>query len=178
MDSLYTSTRHWWALALRGLFALLFGLAALFWPAITLIVLVWLFGAYALVDGIFAVVAGVSMAGHHRQWGWLLVEGIIGILAGLVAFLLPGITALALLYLIAAWAIVTGGFEIVAAFQREEWWLGLSGLLSVLFGLLLILFPGAGALSVVLIIGVYALIFGVLILVHAFQVRNQTSHAV
>jgi uncharacterized membrane protein HdeD (DUF308 family) len=177
MDGFYTSTRHWWALALRGLFALLFGIAALFWPAITLIVLVWLFGAYALVDGVFGVVAGLSLAGQHRQWWLLLVEGIVGIVAGLGAFLWTGITALALLYLIAAWAIVTGVFEIVAAFERSEWWLGLSGLLSVLFGLLLVLFPGAGALSVVWIIGFYSLVFGVLMLVHAFQARNQPARA-
>ena len=144
--------RHWWAVGLRGVAALLFGILALAWPVHTLVVLVALFGAYALVDGIFALVATVRAATRHRAWGLLLLEGLGGIAAGIVTFAWPGITALALLYVIAAWALVTGVLEVAAAFTaRAEvapaWLIGLSGVASVIFGMLLILFPGAGALG-------------------------------
>src|SRR2546430_893966 len=105
---LHVLARNWWALVLRGFVAVLFGLAAFFWPGITLLSLVFLFGAYALIDGVFAIAAAISGAQHHTRWGALLVEGIAGILAAAATVVWPGITALALLYLIAAWAIITG----------------------------------------------------------------------
>jgi uncharacterized membrane protein HdeD (DUF308 family) len=171
-------SRNWWALAVRGLAAILFGILAVLWPGITLFVLVIFFGAYMLVDGIFAIVAAVRAAGEEARWWLLLIEGILGVLAGLVALLWPGLTALALLYFIAAWAIVSGVLEIVGAIRlrREiegEWALGLSGVLSVLFGILLVVIPApAGLLSLVWLIGAYAVAFGVLLLVLAFRVRN------
>ena len=174
-------SRNWWALALRGLAALIFGLLAFVWPGITLWALILLFGAYMLVDGVFAIVAAVRVAGDSARWWLLLVEGILGVLAGIVAFVWPGLTALALLYFVAAWAIVTGIFEIVGAIRlrREiegEWALILGGALSVLFGvLLLVVGPGVGLLSLVWLIGVYAVAFGVLLLILAFRVRNETS---
>ena len=174
-------SRNWWALALRGLAALIFGLLAFVWPGITLWALILLFGAYMLVDGAFAIVAAVRVAGDAARWWLLLVEGILGVLAGIVAFVWPGLTALALLYFVAAWAIVTGIFEIVGAIRlrREiegEWALILGGALSVLFGvLLLVVGPGVGLLSLVWLIGVYAVAFGVLLLILAFRVRNETS---
>src|SRR5215217_5206151 len=136
---------NWWALLLRGIAAVLFGLAALFWPGLTLFVLIVFFGAYALVDGIFAIIAGIGGSGGRR---WLvLAEGALGVLAGLVAFFYPGITALVLLYVIAFWAIFTGILEVVMAIllRREienEWLMGLSGVLSALFGVVLAVLPG------------------------------------
>jgi uncharacterized membrane protein HdeD (DUF308 family) len=172
--------RNWWALALRGLFAVLFGLAALFWPGITLAALILLFGAYALVDGVFAIVAAVRAAEQHGRWGLLLLEGIFGILVGLLTFVWPGLTALVLLYFIAAWALVTGVFEIVAAvrLRREiegEWALILGGVISVIFGVLLVVLPAAGLLALVWLIGVYALVFGILLIILSFRLRRQTS---
>jgi uncharacterized membrane protein HdeD (DUF308 family) len=175
--------RNWWALALRGLAAILFGILAFAWPAITLFVLVIFFGAYMLVDGIFAIVAAVRAAGEEARWWLLLVEGILGVVAGLVAFFWPGLTALALLYLIAAWAIVTGIMEIVGAIRLRqemvgEWALILGGALSVLFGVLLVAIPvRAGLLSLTWLIGAYAVAFGVLLVILAFRVRNAPSSA-
>ena len=176
-------SRNWWALALRGLAAILFGILAFAWPGITLFVLVIFFGAYLLVDGIFAIVAAVRAAGEEARWWLLLLEGILGVVAGLVSFFWPGLTALALLYLIAAWAIVTGIMEIVAAIRlrRElvgEWALILSGVLSFIFGVLLVVIPArAGLLSLTWLIGIYAVAFGVLLVILAFRVRNALSTA-
>jgi uncharacterized membrane protein HdeD (DUF308 family) len=173
-------SRNWWALALRGLAAILFGVLAFVWPGITLWALVLLFGAYMLVDGIFAIVAAVRGAGRETRWWLLLVEGVLGVLAGIVAFLWPDITALALLYLVAAWAIVTGVLQIVAAIRLRqeiegEWALILGGILSVIFGLLLAVLPGPGILALVWLIGAYAVVSGVLLIVLAFRVRNQAE---
>ena len=175
---LETLARNWWAVALRGAAALLFGLLALIWPGVTVLVLVALFGAYALVDGAFAL--GIAIFGRRDgggSRGWLIVEGIAGILAGILTFAWPGVTALVLLWLIAAWALVTGVLEIVAAvrLRREiqgEWVLALSGVLSVLFGILLIVWPGAGALAVVFLIAIYAIVFGVVLLALALRLRR------
>ncbi len=175
-------TGHWWALALRGGVAILFGLAALLRPGIALEALILLFGAYALVDGVFSIV-GVFQGTRRGTPRWaLLLEGIVGILAGLIAFILPGLTAFALLYLIAAWAIITGVSEIAMAIRlrqeiRGEWALILGGAISVLFGLILAVLPGVGILSLVWLIGVYAIAFGVLLLVTAFQVRGRDEGA-
>src|ERR671913_285847 len=171
-------SRNWWMLALRGLAAMVFGVLAFVWPGITLWALVLLFGAYMLVDGIFAIVAAVRAAGREARWWLLLIEGVLGVLAGLVAFFWPGLTALALLYFIAAWAIVTGIMEIVAAISLRqeiegEWALGLSGLLSVIFGVLLVVLPApAGLLSLVWLIAAYAAATGVLLLILAFRLRS------
>lgn len=172
--------RNWWALALRGLFAIVFGLIALFMPGLTLVALVILFGAYSLVDGVFGVAAAVRAAESHNRWGWLLVEGIAGILTGIITFVWPGITAIVLLYLIAAWAIVTGVFELLAAFRlrghiANEWLLLLGGAASVIFGVLLIAQPGAGALALLWLIGIYAIVFGVLVLALAFRLRGHAA---
>ena len=170
---------HWWALALRGAIAIVFGLAALLRPGIALEALILLFGAYALVDGVFAIVGifGGTRGGTPR---WLLlIEGIAGILAGLIAFVLPGLTALLLLYLIAAWAIVTGIFEIATAIRlrneiRGEWAVIAGGVLSVVFGVILIVVSSfAAILSLIWLIGIYAVAFGIMLLFAGFRVRSE-----
>jgi len=176
-----SETGHWWALAIRGGIAVIFGLAALLRPDIALEALILLFGAYALVDGVFAIVGvfGGTRGGTPR---WLLlIEGIAGILAGLIAFVLPGLTVVLLLYLIAAWAVITGISEIATAIRlrqeiRGEWALIIGGALSVLFGVILaVIGPVAGLLSLIWLIGIYALIFGILMLITAFQVRGRDA---
>jgi len=171
---------NWWALLLRGIAAVLFGLAALLWPGLTLYVLIIFFGAYALVDGVLAIVAGIRGT-EGRRW-LLLSEGILGVLAGLIAFFYPGITALVLLYVIAFWAILTGVLEVVMAIslRREienEWLMGLGGALSVLFGVVLAVLPGVGLLSLVWLIGIYAIVFGVALVVLSFRVRKHREQA-
>ena len=171
---LHLLARRWWALALRGLFAVVFGLLTFLVPGITLISLVLLFGFYAILDGVFDIVSAIRAPGHH--WP-LLVEGIVGIIAGVLTILWPGITAMVLLYLIAFWAIVTGVLEIVAGIRlREvianELLLILMGVISVLFGILIIVFPRAGALAIVIWIGAYALVFGIILIALAFRLRS------
>ena len=168
--------RNWWLLAIRGAAAIIFGILAFVTPGITLAVLVLYFGAYALIDGIVNIVMALRKRERERSWWQLLIEGIVSVAAGVVAFVWPGITALALVYLIAAWAIVTGGFEIGAAIRmrreiRNEGWLILSGMLSIVFGVLMMLAPGPGALALVLIIGAYAVVFGAMLLGLAFRLR-------
>ena len=171
---LHSLARNWWALALRGLVAVLFGLLTLFLPGITLVTLVLLFGAYALVDGIFNVIAFFRVASHH--WA-LLIEGLLGIIAGILTFSWPAITAIVLLYVIAFWAIFTGVFEVIAGIRlrkviTNEWLLLLVGVLSFLFGVLILFALGVGALAIVLWIGAYAFIFGVFLLALAFRLRG------
>lgn len=170
-------SRGWWTLALRGILALVFGIVAFMWPHITLLTLVLLWGAYALVDGVMSLIAGIRL--RHQGWPFwqLILVGLLGLAAGLVAFTNPALTAVALLLVIAAWAIVTGLLEIVAAIRlrREidhEWLLGLSGALSIVFGLVIISRPGVGALAVVWAIAAYAVLFGILLIALGFRLRR------
>jgi uncharacterized membrane protein HdeD (DUF308 family) len=172
--------RDWWIFALRGVAAIIFGVLALLWPGITLLALVFLFAAYALVDGVIAIISGIRRGanGGKLDW-WRIVRGIVGIAAGVIAIALPGITAYALLLVIAAWAIVTGAIEIVAAYQLRdvidrEWLLALDGVVAVIFGIALIVFPSAGALALVWLIGAFAIVSGVMLLVLAFRMRSRT----
>ena len=170
-------TRNWWALALRGLFAILFGLAAFAMPGITLAVVILLFGAYAIVDGTFAIVAGLRAAERHERWWALLLEGIVDIAAGMVAFAWPALTALLLLYLVSVWAVVTGLLEIAAAIRirqaiKGEWLLAINGVVSVLLGVFLVVVPGGGILVLIYWIGGYAIFFGILLLGLAFRLRG------
>jgi uncharacterized membrane protein HdeD (DUF308 family) len=164
--------RNWWVLLLRGIVSILFGIVAFTFPGLTLVTLVFLYGAYALVDGIIALWAGVG----SRAWA-LALAGVLGLVVGVAAFLLPGITAVALLVVIAAWAIAHGIFEIVAAIRlrkeiTNEWALGLAGAFSVLFGIVLISNPAAGALAMIWVIGAYAIVFGVMMAILAFRIRG------
>lgn len=168
--------RNWWALAWRGLVAVLFGVAALAWTGPTLTALALLFGAFALLDGAFALAAALVGRPPGPLWGALLAEGLLGIAAGILALTWPWVMALALVYLVAAWALVTGALEIAAAVRLRsevdgEWLLALCGGLSVLLGLALGLWPGAGAVALAWLIGLYALAFGALLLALAFRLR-------
>jgi uncharacterized membrane protein HdeD (DUF308 family) len=182
-DSITTLTvadllaRNWWLLALRGLAGVLFGILAFIWPGITLFVLVCLFGAFALVNGILSLVLAWNAPRGYPRFGALILGGILSIAAGVIAFFLPGITALGLLIMIAAWAIVIGIIEIVAAVQlrkviTNEWLLILAGIASVAFGVVLLLYPRAGALVLVWWLGAYALVFGILLMILAFRLRR------
>jgi uncharacterized membrane protein HdeD (DUF308 family) len=167
--------RHWWMLALRGVLAIIFGIVALLWPGITLLVLAIVFGAYAFVDGVFAAIAAVRARGRDRMI--LIVGAIAGILIGVVTFFRPAATLLALTVLIGAWALVTGVFEIIAAIRlrreiRGEWLHLLTGLLSVAFGLIVLLWPVSGAVAVAWIIGIYAIMFGILLLSASLRMRR------
>ena len=178
-----TLGRNWWAVLLRGLAALGFGLITLLAPGISLGALILLFGAYAFADGILAIISVVRQRGKNDRWGLLLLEGIVGIGAALAAAILPGLTAVTLLFIIAGWAIVTGVLEISTAIVLRkqitgEWLMVLSGIASVLFGILLFVFPAAGALVVVLWIGAYAVVFGAILVALAFRLRSWThEHA-
>jgi uncharacterized membrane protein HdeD (DUF308 family) len=164
--------KNWWVLLVRGIFAVLFGVAAFAWPGPTLVALVFLYGAYALVDGVTALWAGA----FARAW-WLVLSGVLGIIVGIGTFFYPGITAVALFYLIAAWAVIRGVLEIVAAIELRkvitgEWALILGGIFSIIFGVVLIAYPVPGVLALVWLIGAYALVFGVMMIVLAFRLRG------
>ena len=168
--------RSWGWIVLRGVVAALFGVLALARPGIMLAALLFMWGAYAVADGILALVAGVQLRGYGGPLGPWLVAGILGIVAGVATFLVPGITALALLMVIATWAIGVGVLQITAAIRLRkliegEWALGLSGVLSVIFGVLAILHPGAGALGLLWVIATYSVGFGFFLIVLGFRLK-------
>lgn len=173
-----TLVRNWWAVALRGGVAVLFGLLMVFVPGISLALLVALYGAFMLVDGVFALISARRRAREPgAKWGSLALVGITSILAGLIAWFWPSITAVALVFVIGAWAIITGILEIIAAIElrreiKGELWLGLSGALSVLFGVLVFLNPAVGALAIVWMLGFYAILFGASLLALGFRLRS------
>jgi uncharacterized membrane protein HdeD (DUF308 family) len=170
-------SRSWWALALSGIAAVLFGILVFSWPRLAVAVLVILFGAFALVDGISSIIMAVEGIEHHQTWVWPLAHGIAGVLAGLVTFAWPRLTALALLFVIAVWAIVAGAIQIFAALElrralHDEWIMLAGGALSVLFGVVVILRPGAGALALIALIGVFAVVLGIARISLAFRLRS------
>ena len=172
-----TLAKNWWVVLLRGVAGIIFGLATFFAPEISLTVLVLVFGAYAFVDGILALISAIRRRGTRDHWWLLVLEGVMGVAVGALTFVWPDITALALLYLIAAWALVTGGLEIAAAIRLRkvitgEWLLVLSGIASVALGVILIFFPAPGALAVVLWIGAYALVSGALLIALSIRLRS------
>jgi len=171
--------RNWWAVALRGVFAILFGIIALFMPGVTLAALVLLFSAYMLVDGIFAIVAAVRAVRRREQWGWLVLEGIADLAAGAIAFLWPLITIVAFVYLLAAWAIVSGALMTAAAFRLHilhgRGWMLFGGVVSLIWGVLLIVWPLTGALVLTWWLAAYALFFGGALLVLAFRLRARRN---
>jgi uncharacterized membrane protein HdeD (DUF308 family) len=171
-----TLARNWWALLIRGIAAVLFGALTFVAPRISLVTLVLLFGAYAFADGIFAIVMALRQRGGERWW-ILLLEGLLGVAAGVVTWIYPALTAFALLYLVAAWALFTGVLEVVLAIRLRkaitgEWLLALSGVVSLTLGVVLMLFPGPGTIALVLWTGAYALVFGALLIVLSFRLRS------
>jgi uncharacterized membrane protein HdeD (DUF308 family) len=177
---LRTLGRGWWLVLLRGIAAIVFGVLAWAWPGATLITLVLFWGAYALVDGVAALWAGWQAKDAGKPMWQIVLVGLLGIAAGVFTFVSPGITAIALLFLIAAWAITTGIFQIAAAIRlrkeiANEWLLILSGALSVAFGLLLIANPGAGALAVLWLIGAFAVAYGALLVILAFKFKRHAA---
>ena len=181
MNSLSTLTnmisKFWWLLLLRGVVAILFGILAFVWPGMTIVFLITLFGAWAVVDGIFSLVLGIKQYGEQERWWATLISGILSIAVGILTFLWPGTTGLVLLWFIAFWAIITGIFHLVAAIRlrkviETEWLLGFSGVMSILFGLILILRPGVGALAVIWIIGLFAIINGLILIALSLKLKN------
>jgi uncharacterized membrane protein HdeD (DUF308 family) len=176
--------QNWWAVALRGVFAIVFALIALFSPGATILSLVLFFSAYMLVDGVFGIVSGIRAASNNQRWGLLILEGILNILVGIIAFLMPGLTVLFFVTLMAVWSLITGVLMIVAAFKLNpdygRGWLILSGIVSVLFGAALLIAPLIGAVVLTWWLGAYALAFGIALLVLAFKLkgrRDNTGHA-
>lgn len=172
-----TLSRNWWVLLLRGAVAILFGILTFLQPGISLASLVLLFGAYALADGVLGAWTAITHRKDRENWWVLLLEGLVGIGVGVLTLFNPGVTALALLFYIAIWAIATGVLEIVTAVRLRkeiegEWMLVLAGLASVAFGVLLMARPGSGALAVLWLIASYAIVFGVLLVVLAFRVKG------
>lgn len=169
-------SRNWWLLVLRGMLAILFGILAFVWPALTWLTLIIMFGVYALVDGLVAIVTGLFRTKDARWWVFLL-EGILNIGIGVIALIWPEVTSLVLIYIIASWAVITGILEIAAAVRlrdeiENEWVMGLGGFVSMVLGILLFLQPAAGGLAIIWIMAGYALIFGVLLVVLGFRLRN------
>ncbi len=180
LPMLHALARNWGLLLLRGLCSILFGVLTFAWPGVTLLTLVLLYGAYALIDGVIAIAAAVRGGAPAPRW-WLAVVGLLGIAAGVVTLLLPGMTALLLLLFIAGWAIASGAMQIIGAIRLRkeidnEWWLVAGGVLSVLFGLVLAVQPGTGALALLFVIGIYAIVHGVMLVSFALRLRKH-AHA-
>jgi uncharacterized membrane protein HdeD (DUF308 family) len=174
--------RNWWALLIRGIAAVIFGLLAFFWPGATGLALIFLFGAYAFVDGIFALVSAVRAARAHERWLAFLAEGIVGLVIAAIVVFYPGLAGLSIYFAIAVWAILTGILELVAAFQLRamlpnEWMLILGGILSIVFGVLLFIYPMIGILTVIYLIGFYAILFGVIMIAFSFRLRSHATAA-
>jgi len=175
-------SENWWLLLLRGICAVVFGILAFVWPGLSLLTLVILFGVYALLDGFFALIAAVL--GRHQStplW-WLIVAGLVSVAAGIVTFAYPQVTALVLVIFIGCWALVRGAFEIIGAVRlrseiQNEWLLIAVGMLSVVFGLAILVNPGAGALALVWLIGAYAIAFGLPMIWLAFRLRKRHKEA-
>jgi uncharacterized membrane protein HdeD (DUF308 family) len=172
-----TLVQNWWLFTLRGIFGIIFGCIALVFPGATMLSLVLLFSAYMLVDGVAGIISAARAIRKKDRWGLLLFEGLLNIAVGIVAFLWPGITVIAFVLLVAAWAIVSGAMMTAAAFRLNaahgRWWLVLGGLLSLAYGALLVAAPLIGAIVLTWWMGAYALAFGVALVVFSFKLRSR-----
>jgi uncharacterized membrane protein HdeD (DUF308 family) len=178
VDSL---TARWWAVVLRGVAAIVFGILAFTVPKASLLALVLVWGAYAVVDGVLSMVLAAQRGRAGLRWGWFLVEGIVGVAAGLFTFIWPAFTASVLVFVIAAWAILTGIAEVGAAIRlrqliTHEWLMAAGGLLSIVFGVLLMVYPRTGAVAIMWLIGAYAIVFGILLVGLGLRL-NRLRHA-
>lgn len=174
-------SEYWWIFLLRGIFGVILGLMALLMPGVTFTTLIIFLGAYLLIDGIFSIVAAINARKTMDSWGWYLASGLLGIIVGLLTFRNPFATALALLYLIAFWVLIAGIVEIVMAIRlrkeiRGEGWYIVGGLLTIIFGILILVNPIAGALTLTMIFGIYALVFGILLIYLSFQLKKRKTH--
>jgi uncharacterized membrane protein HdeD (DUF308 family) len=179
---LHALAKVWWLLLLRGIASIVFGVLAFLWPGLTLVTLVLFYGAFALVDGVLSLIAAFTGGAKPIPTWWLVVVGLLGIAAGAVTFLWPGITAILLVLFIGAWALVHGIFEIIGAIQLRkeidnEWMLILGGVLSVLFGAIILIAPGAGALGLVWAIAAYSIVFGILFIALSLRLRKHSHRA-
>jgi len=172
----------WWLVLLRGIFMVIFGIIALVSPGIALLTLVWVFGIYAIIDGIAAIAMGIRTRGEPH-WVWTIVQGVVSVIAGLIALFWPGVTALALLFVVAFWAIVLGVGEIGGAFAARRsgstaWgWTLAAGILNVVFGVLLLVWPGSGILTLVWLVGIFGVAGGIALTILAFRVRSVAKSA-
>jgi uncharacterized membrane protein HdeD (DUF308 family) len=178
-----TLIQNWWLFLLRGIFGIIFGCIALIFPGATILSLVILFSAYMLVDGVVGIISAVrAIRRKEDRWGVLVFEGLLNIAVGIAAFLWPGLTVVAFVWLIAAWAIVTGGLITAAGFRLNmdhgRWWLILGGLLSLAFGVLLIIAPLIGAVVLTWWLGAYALVFGIALVIFSFKLRSRQHEQV
>ena len=170
-------TSNWWALALRGAVSILLGLVAFTMPGLTMVALVTIFGVYAFIQGVLAIMAALRGIHEHDRWGWMLIAGVAGVFAGCVAFFMPGAGALAIVWLVAAWAVITGALEIGAGIRLRkiiegEWMLIVAGGLAVLLGFVLGSHPALGVVLLTTWLGVYAIFAGILTIMLAFRIRN------
>jgi uncharacterized membrane protein HdeD (DUF308 family) len=168
--------RNWWAVALRGVVAIVFGVIALLLPSAVLLSLALLFAAYLLVSGVLGMIAAVRTAERHERWGLLLAEGVLNIVMGVIAAAFPAAAVLAFVFVTAAWALLTGGLMLAAAFRLHvshgRWWLGLAGIVSIIWGILLVIAPMTGAVVLTWWLGAYAIVLGVVALVLGFRLRQ------
>jgi uncharacterized membrane protein HdeD (DUF308 family) len=168
----------WWLVLIRGILAILFGLFALFAPGTALLALVFVFGAYAIIDGITAIIAGIRHRKEESHWGWHVFQGVVSLIAGIVAFTWPGVTVLAILFVIAFWSIVNGVGQLVESFTMRKmgastWgWMLAGGVVSVIFGIVLLAWPGAGLVTLLWVVGIFSIVFGVIMVVWALRLRG------
>jgi uncharacterized membrane protein HdeD (DUF308 family) len=167
----------WWAVGLRGLLGVAFGLICLLVPSAAILALILLFSAYMLVDGVLAIASGIKAARNEERWGLLILEGVVDLAAGVIAFVWPAITTVAFVILIAVWAVISGALMLTAALTLKidhgRWWLALGGIASVIFGIVLLIAPVVGAVVLTWWLGAYAIVFGVMLLVLAFQLHGK-----
>ena len=173
--------QNWWAVALRGVAAILFGLAAILLPGAVMLSLAWLFAAYMFVDGVCGLIASLRAARSHERWGLLLAEAVLNIAMGGIALLFPIAAVLGFVIVMAAWALLSGGLMLAAAFRLHishgRWWLALGGIVSIIWGLILVMAPLVGAVVLTWWLGGYAVVFGILLVVVAFHLRGQHTSA-